>query len=628
MKRQLLALTIIAGLAGADFDMVVLGDRTGGAQEDTFETILEEVKVLKPNLLMNVGDLIEGYTKSRDTLEQEWDTIVKLLRGTGVDYHLTPGNHDVWDALSESVYVRRAGSGDTIRNSGTNSGHVPRRRLCYSFDLGNCHFLVVDNSRWDSTGSMPADELAWLERDLMGAKSPRWRFVFMHRSYWNQALRQSRPEKLHDMFRRYGVDYVFSGHDHYYCSTLWDGIHYIQVGPSGSRYKQYDDPDRGAFQSYLLVHVSDSATKVTVVKPGNRSGSGDTIRNSGTNSGHVPRRLSEDCVTLKDIALLDSIDQRAVELSRIRIEPGARVEDSIMARITNLTGSVLSSRCAWSGPESLWRIEPETLVVVCNPGVTVTNQFTVQLPADANPYPLLSLNLPYPYGKARSGDTIPNQKTDSGHVPVHAVDRLLPIQRVASCPRVTSAPALDGRLNDKCWKKVRPLKWYGSSEGKAQPTEPFDVYLAHNDTMLFIAARCTESKMDELVCQETQRDGRVANDDNVNFLFQPDTGGTTYYQLIVNPLGAIWDRKCDKEGGRSVRDNKWNGNWQIASGKGSDFWTLEIAVPLRGWGPDSGPRSKVWGFNLVRFQARTKAVAVFQVPFAHDTKQFAVLRME
>jgi len=577
MAKRLVFLTaclVSLALAGPEFDMVVLGDRTGNAREDVFETILAEVKLEKPALLMNVGDLIEGYTKSHDTLVQEWDTIIRLLHNTGVCYRLTPGNHDITDVMSESVFVRHFGG------------------PYYSFNYNGCHFLVIDNSRWDSAGAMPAAELEWIDRDLALNHLVRWTFVFMHRSYWTSALRQGKTERLNDILRRYRVNYVFSGHDHYYCSALWDSIKYVQVGPSGSRYKEYDNEERGAFQNYLLVHVADSAVRVEVVRPGNI--------------------LPQDCVTLRDVALLDSLDRHSLDLSRLEVNSDTQ---ELLATIQNVTSAVLSTRCVWDLNRTGWYLEPETVVVACNPGARASSPFRVRLPADNKLYPLPELNMTCPY--------------DSGKL--HTVTRLPLIHRSAVCPDVVP-PRLDGLLNDPAWRQMKPLREFGSKDGKLSPTEPFEVYLAHDDTMLYLAARCIEAQMLSLKTDATARDGNVANDDNVNFLLCPNPDSAVYYQVIINPAATIWDRKCRMENGRSFKDNKWNGNWRVANSLGKDYWILELSIPLSDFGwpraagqPSAGGWSAEWSFNVARFQSRTKAVGIFQVPFVHDPGQFARL---
>jgi hypothetical protein len=583
MEKRLIALVLLitaSAFADGGFDFVVLGDRTADSREEIFETALREVKLLRPSLLMNVGDLVEGYTKSHDTLVEQWDTIVKLLRSTGVYYRLTPGNHDITDAMSESIFVRYFGG------------------PYYSFTLGGSHFLVVDNSRWDSAGAMPEAELAWIDRDLALNRLARWTFVFMHRSYWTRALREGKTERLHNIFRQYGVDYVFSGHDHFYCSAVWDSIHYVQVGPTGSRFKVYEGEERGAFQNYLLVHCGDSAVRLEVIKPGNLQ--------------------AQDCVTLKDIALLDSIDQFALKLSGVLTSPDQALNDVVIAEVKNVSGSVLSTRCAWNLTGSNWQVDPETVVVVCNPGVATSNEFTAQLGAGANPYPLPALSLRYPYGPGKE----------------HEIDKLLPVRRSADCPRI-SGPRLDGILNDKAWKKVKPIQQFGAKDGGVSPTEPFEVYLAHDDTMLYVAARCVETRMSELKTDETERDGKVANDDNLNFLLCPDPDSSVYYQLIINPAGVIWDRKCSMQSGKSVRDNTWNGNWRVANSLDKSQWTLEFAIPLADLGVASGSAQRPaafgerpFGFNIVRFQSRNQAVSIYQVPFVHEPATFARLRFQ
>jgi hypothetical protein len=560
-------------LFGSQFSMVVLGDRTGDAREDVFEQILKEVKVLKPDLLMNVGDLIEGYTDNKDSLKAEWDTITRLLGTTGVSYHLTPGNHDITDSLSELYFLTRFG--------------LP----FYSFNYGDCHFTVIDNTRWDSAGAMPDRELWWLQQDLQSARNARLGFVFMHRSYWNAARRKGTTERLHELFKANGVDYVFSGHDHYYCRTVWDGITYTQLGPSGSRYKVYEQEERGAFQSYLLVNIADATVRITVMKPGSV--------------------LAPDCVSLEDEIQLDSIDRRGVTIVPVRLPANQAVDDSVLTTVTNVGGDVLSSRCIWTAAGTNWQVMPETVAVAATAHVSRTALYHIQLAAGANPFPLPAMRLAYPYDTGKQ----------------YQIERMLPIQRSTLCPKIMP-PRLDGNLNDPCWKRLKPIRSFGTSDGKLAPTEPFEVYLGHDDTMLYLAARCTESQIAAMKTDATGRDGRVANDDNLNFLLCPNPDSGVYYQLIVNPFGTIWDRKCWTENGKNVRDNKWDAPWQIATGRGSDYWTIEIAVPLNDLGSPLTPRPSplTWGLNIARFQSRSNAVGVFQVPFVHDVKKMADLQ--
>jgi hypothetical protein len=48
------------------FQFVVIGDRTGGAnQEHTFKLAMDQLNLLQPEFVINVGDTIEGYSDDK-----------------------------------------------------------------------------------------------------------------------------------------------------------------------------------------------------------------------------------------------------------------------------------------------------------------------------------------------------------------------------------------------------------------------------------------------------------------------------------------------------------------------------------------------------------------------------------
>jgi hypothetical protein len=92
---------------------------------------------------------------------------------------------------------------------------------------------------------------------------------------------------------------------------------------------------------------------------------------------------------------------------------------------------------------------------------------------------------------------------------------------------------------------------------------------------------------------------------------------------MVNCTGTIADRVCRFAAGESRKDYSWNGSWQVATGKGADYWTVEMSCPLS----DFGSVGESWGVNASRFRSRTKEVAVWQVPFEHDPSGFGLLKL-
>lgn len=63
---------------------------------------------------------------------------------------------------------------------------------------------------------------AWLEKDLKGAKKATWRFVAFHHPPFNSSTRHRDDQQMRvlcDLFEKYGVDVVWTGHVHNYQRT-------------------------------------------------------------------------------------------------------------------------------------------------------------------------------------------------------------------------------------------------------------------------------------------------------------------------------------------------------------------------------------------------------------------------
>ena len=49
-----------------NFQFAIIGDRTGGANvQRTFELAMDQLNLLQPEFVINVGDIIEGYTRDK-----------------------------------------------------------------------------------------------------------------------------------------------------------------------------------------------------------------------------------------------------------------------------------------------------------------------------------------------------------------------------------------------------------------------------------------------------------------------------------------------------------------------------------------------------------------------------------
>jgi hypothetical protein len=94
----------------ADFDFVIIADRTGGAVYQMFEQGLQLAAALRPEFILSIGDLVEGYWTDEAEAEAEWDWIDGRLDGLGIPVLLTPGNHDYGTQTMINVWHRRKGA--------------------------------------------------------------------------------------------------------------------------------------------------------------------------------------------------------------------------------------------------------------------------------------------------------------------------------------------------------------------------------------------------------------------------------------------------------------------------------------------------------------------------------------
>jgi calcineurin-like phosphoesterase family protein len=92
-----------------DFSFAVVGDRCGITTPGIFEKGMEIVQELKPDFVLSVGDLIEGYWNSEEEAHEEWDYIDHLLKKINLPFFSVIGNHDYGNETMAKVWRERKG---------------------------------------------------------------------------------------------------------------------------------------------------------------------------------------------------------------------------------------------------------------------------------------------------------------------------------------------------------------------------------------------------------------------------------------------------------------------------------------------------------------------------------------
>lgn len=248
----------------------VIGD-SGTGDRPQLEIAAELLKfhaAFKFDRVIMLGDNIYGGQSPSD-LEKKFAVPYKSLTEAGVVFYASLGNHDSPDNKNYPPF------------------HMGGQRY-YSFATKQVRFFVLD------TDSLDPAQVTWLEGALKAATEP-WKICYFHHPLYSDGRTHGSDVNLRTVlepiFQTYGVNVVFSGHDHIYERiTPQKGIYYFVCGSAGQlRPGDLDwsemtaagfDKDR----SFMLVEIGgDTMTFEAVSRTGQ-------VVDSGTLPRQVARR--------------------------------------------------------------------------------------------------------------------------------------------------------------------------------------------------------------------------------------------------------------------------------------------------------------------------------------------------
>ncbi len=153
--------------------------------------------------------------------------------------------------------------------------------------------------------------------------------------------------------------------------------------------------------------------------------------------------------------------------------------------------------------------------------------------------------------------------------------------------RVQAPPVPNGVLDEASWQQPAPISLVKWEMGET-PEAATNVWLAHDDERLFIAARLAEATPDQLVANAAERDDPAGTGDDL-FGIQIDSGRgfplglPSYYEILVNSRGQILDSL-------KYEPIFWDGYHHSAECEAWDAEGLKAAAQV-GWRPFPSGRS-------------------------------------
>ena len=192
-------------------------------------------------------------------------------------------------------------------------------------------------------------------------------------------------------------------------------------------------------------------------------------------------------------------------------------------------------------------------------------------------------------------------------------------------PTAQAPPRIDGLLDDACWQTAPQITQFRCVDAqRSVPTQATQAWIACDGDALYVAARCADDQMDRVPATVTDRDGPVWQDDCLEVFLMPGT--PYYYHFGANLLGARYDARHSVGTPRDeAKPESWNGEWQVASRREADYWTMEVLLPLAcmEWG--SARLAAHLRFNIGREQRRLTEFSCWPASGFNKSDEFALL---
>ncbi|MCP4327671.1 MAG: hypothetical protein GY791_04445 [Alphaproteobacteria bacterium] len=334
------------------FQFVVYGDRTGGPVSglEILEQAVEETNLLDPDLVMTVGDLVQGYNQTPLWLDQ-MRAYKAVMAGLAMPWFPVAGNHDIY---------WRGSTPPPGQHEGDYEAHFGP--LWYWFPHKNAAFVVLFTDEGDRAtnrkgyGSadltrMSEEQIAWLAQTLRETAAYDHVFVFMHHPRWLKGYPEGGNwDLVHRLLAAAGnVSAVFAGHIHRQrYDGLRDGIVYYILATVGGRMPM-DAPGSGWLNHFDAVTVRSDGFEIATLPVG-------TVIDPKT---MTPERLA-DINRVRGMPIL-------LLTERLDIDADGAARGEVRFRVENTARRPVEVTAELASPAPDWFVRPNHALVQLAP---------------------------------------------------------------------------------------------------------------------------------------------------------------------------------------------------------------------------------------------------------------------
>ena len=343
------------------FTFAVYGDSR--SFPDRHGAVIRAMRGSQPRFVIHTGDLVGSGTKPELWKPEFFDPAHDLM--VRVPFFIAIGNHEDNADLFYQFFNR------------------PKDRAWWSFNYGNCHFVILNSCR---ERSLDGPQVRWLRQDLAANKAT-WTFAAFHHPPVSSASHKSDVELLENwgpILAENGVDIVFNGHDHTYersrpirYDPTGQLVTYVVSGGGGAPTYSLDKRpwtvNAKSALHFCEIRVDGGRLEYTVFDDERRV-IDSTVLTKEDGSRRIrfePEETPMPVRELRDFAGADAILTRISNNRECRIARDKPIDLEKRWTVANTLAAPLGIRLTWKVPQgTAWEVFPTKGEIELQPGAT------------------------------------------------------------------------------------------------------------------------------------------------------------------------------------------------------------------------------------------------------------------